>query len=1183
MPRISVVVPIYNVEDYLAPCLESLAQQTMRDLEVIMVDDGSLDSSASIAAAYAEQDPRFRLIQQENGGLGHARNTGLSHASGEFLAFVDSDDVVLRHGYELLLGTLEESGSDIASGNVHRLTSSGTRKSPMFVETFRTRLRGTHVTEYPPLLKDRTAWNKLWRRSFWDEHDFRWPEGVLYEDIALTIPAQVLARAVDVVRAPVYLWRIRDGEEASITQRRIDPKAIRDRHLAVDTASRFLADRGEIGLKHRYDEACAAQDFHYTLQLLDQADDDFRVLFLELVNDYFDRAHPEVFEPLRSIDRLKWHLIRRWRLDEVLDVLRFEKGAGVSRQKVLVSRHRHEGDYPFRTDTSLDIPRDVYRLDQELAINAKVEDVWWEGDTLKVAGFAYVRFVGLPTEEAGAVSLVLEQIRGKGTGRRVKLDRTRVRRPDVTARAGDENYSYDWSGFVASIPVDDLAPPRQWRNATWRLMVTVEGEGVTRTQHLWATSPGRAQRAAPRTYGDVRISPNREDGGFAVRVEIDQARVDLTHVDGDVVELHGTLLEGEVDVATAQLMVFRREGIATLSYPVAFGRVEPDAEHEERRGFVTRLPVVGILRELEVGDMASHNELQGEGVVWDLGLRLTGEGAVIPLLAPDDLSGVSLVVEGREVHLHRTRQGRLAVVERGYRPEVTDLTWAADGTLTLEGRFREPTGAAHEILLETSGLAEPRAFPMTRSGDEFRATLTPAAVPSLAGVLPLTAGSWSVLTRPVGEQGSGTRVTIDPALFPRLPLPYSTGTKDLRLVDTDFDSLQLTVTSDLLPDERGAHHQSRLQQDYPTYVQRGLRDAVLFEGYGGRQYADNPKAIAEEMLRRDTGLELLWTVEDGQTNLPDGLTPVRKNSPEWYEATARSRYVVACTYRTLQWWLTKAPDQVVLQTWHGAPFKQIGFDSERIASLAAPDYLDRLAREIDSWDILLSPNPTATPVLRSAFNYSGELLESGYPRTDVLLRPDAAERGAAVRRDLDIPEGKTVVMYAPTFRDDQRYGRQKFRFDPQFDVDLARDVLGDDYVLLVRTHQRVVDSVSTGDGRFVRNVSAYPDVNELLLATDMLVTDYSSVMFDFAATGRPMAFFTYDLEDYRDRLRGFYFDVERLPGPRLATSKEVVEALADPAGLKRESEEAYRAFTRDFCAFDDGHATERVVTRLLER
>jgi CDP-glycerol glycerophosphotransferase len=151
----------------------------------------------------------------------------------------------------------------------------------------------------------------------------------------------------------------------------------------------------------------------------------------------------------------------------------------------------------------------------------------------------------------------------------------------------------------------------------------------------------------------------------------------------------------------------------------------------------------------------------------------------------------------------------------------------------------------------------------------------------------------------------------------------------------------------------------------------------------------------------------------------------------------------------------------------------------------------------------------------------------------------------------------------------------------RLDLTAARRALGEDHVLLVRRHAKVVDNVPGVDGTFAKDVSSWPDVNELLLATDVLVTDYSSLMFDFANTGRPVLFFTYDLADYRDRLRGFYFDTDRLPGPHLQTSDQVVAAIRDVDRLHAEHAAAYSAFRADFTAWDDGHAATRLVDRVF--
>ncbi|WP_229847339.1 CDP-glycerol glycerophosphotransferase family protein, partial [Kitasatospora griseola] len=240
-------------------------------------------------------------------------------------------------------------------------------------------------------------------------------------------------------------------------------------------------------------------------------------------------------------------------------------------------------------------------------------------------------------------------------------------------------------------------------------------------------------------------------------------------------------------------------------------------------------------------------------------------------------------------------------------------------------------------------------------------------------------------------------------------------------------------------------------------------------------------------------------------------------------------------------------------------------------------YLERLDREVPQWSLLLSPSPFATPELVASFGHRGEVLEGGYPRNDRLARPDPDEV-AAVRRRLRVPPGRRVVLYAPTWRDDRRGAGDRFEVDLHLDLAAARAALGHDHVLLLRPHVHCGGALPDDD--FVRDVADYPDVQDLLLVADVLVTDYSSVMFDFAVTGRPMLFFTYDLEHYRDRLRGFTFDFERhAPGPLLTGSEQVVAALRDldPARYR----ENYRAFRERFCPLDDGGAAARLVDRML--
>ena len=362
MPAISVVVPVYEVESYLEECLQSIAAQSVRDLEVIVVDDGSTDGSADIAGRFAAQDERFRIITQPNQGLGRARNVGLAAADCEAVAFVDSDDVLLPNALELLHGSLQRTGSDLATGNVLRYDGSASRPAQFLKKAFSRNRSRTHVTKFPWLVSDRVAWNKVWRRSFLDRHDLRFSEGVFHEDIPMVVPAHFLARAVDVVAKPVYLWRERADGPQSITQRRLDTRVLLDRLAAVEHVCDFLDGGWPARSRRAYHESVLEEDLRYHLDILPAADEAYQRLFIERANRFLERAGDGIEDRLHPIQRLKWHLVRRGQLPELLEVVAVQQECLRSRPRV-VRGGRVYGDYPFFDDPRLQIPRSVYRLD----------------------------------------------------------------------------------------------------------------------------------------------------------------------------------------------------------------------------------------------------------------------------------------------------------------------------------------------------------------------------------------------------------------------------------------------------------------------------------------------------------------------------------------------------------------------------------------------------------------------------------------------------------------------------------------------------------------------------------------------------------------------------------------------------------------------------------------------------
>ena len=1165
MPRVSVVVPIYNVEAYLGECLDSLAAQTFEDLEIVMVDDGSTDGSAAIAERFAARDPRFTLVSQPNGGLSRARNTGMDVASGEFLAFADSDDVLAPNAYELLLGALDRTGSDFASGNVHRLTSRGTSQARFLARTFaETRLR-THITRHRDLLADRTAWNKLWRRSFWDRHGRRFPEGRTYEDIPVVLPLHFAAQSVDVLEDVVYYWRTREGTDLSITQRRAEPRALENRLLAIEEVHDYLSEHGPRKAKQWYDASVVAADLKYFLNVLDTADDEYRALFLDRVNAFLDGVGRGAYRGLPAIERLKWHLVRRRMLPELLEMLRFEREDLRDTPPVRI-RGAWYADHPFRTDRRLRIPQRLFRVDKELDFSPGLSSVRWEDGRLRVEGWAYVAGVGAPTPSAQHVRLTaLTQGRLRSVRLRVSGIRARassVERPEPPLGAGGEPSDVSWAGFAAEVDPRRLRSAGRWRDHRWDLYITVRVGRVWRSRSVFRVDPARPLRAAEQVVpgGAMVAATPTDSGGMSLQVRTRWATLREHRGDGEGVELTGEVRAA--DGAELRLVARRREGGKPRRYPLTLGDSRPSAR------FSARIPFADLVS----GDAR-------EDGVWDLSLG-GGQGRRIALgFGAEEAVWLH---GGREIALTRSLEGDAVLIARAPGATVERAGWSGDGDgeLELSGAVRARPGP-HELVLLGQRNLQQHVFPLDADASDgrFIARVTPARVASLAGELPLREDAWELHVRRAGDSAAAPVMLAD-GLYEDLPIKTVVGHKPFRLGMAPDGEAILFVQRDLDPDERGMRQQRRLRTGaYGGNRRAPLREAVVYTAFGGRQYSDNPRAIHEELVRRELPLEHLWVVSDGMCRVPDTATVVRASSREHYEAMARSRFVVANDH--FPDWFERRPDQVGLQTWHGTPLKQLGFDVSNLRN-AVRRFERHWDRHVVNWQYVLSPNRFTTPILRRAYAIEGEMLETGYPRNDVLARADRDARGAEIRARLELPADRRVVLYAPTFRDDVRDSRGRFRLEQALDIDRLRAAVGDDTVVLYRKHHYCVDPApATADG-FVRDVSAYPDATELMLAADVLVTDYSSMMFDFANTGRPMLFFTYDLDAYRDEIRGFYFDfAERAPGPLLRTTDELAAALQDLDAVVAEHATRYREFASEFCELDDGHAAARVVDRLF--
>ncbi|MEU4829781.1 bifunctional glycosyltransferase family 2 protein/CDP-glycerol:glycerophosphate glycerophosphotransferase [Streptosporangium sp. NPDC023615] len=1152
----SIIVPIYDVEPYLEACLESLVAQTWADIEVVMVDDGSPDSSAEIAETFAARDARFRLIRQENGGLGTARNTGVRHATGEFLAFVDSDDMLPLTAVETMVCSLTDSGSDLATGNVLRFSGQGVRQSPMHRTIFTGPARRTHVTGAQALLRDRLVTNKLWRRSFWDEHGMSFPEGVLWEDIAVSLPAHFLARAVDVLTTPVYLWREREGESVSITQNRGHVKGIEDRFAAVGSVREFLAGTGRTAHLAAWDRMVLDGDLPNFLQVFDRAGEAFQNRFLDLACAYLEQAGPKVLSLIPAQRRVKWALVRERRLEDLVQVLEWDRTVKPTARVV------GGGVRGYHLNSPVQVGRSLTRMRDELDLRQRVDALDWKGDALVVEGRVSVRYLRTRRRMQQHVFAWLVP---EGPGRRMRLPVT-VRRSLSLVDTGPRRRK-DWCGFRLSIDPDRLPA-----GSTWRIELRVLSRGLLRQGALAQPSPAaRRLEFSERDSGTVAWTEWTAGEEFRLRVERPGGRVTGHRVAEGTLRITGRCgaglgagsATGSAGSGTAPVLrLTRPQGGRERRYPMTVTGDDFEA--------VIALDDVLSERWPDLDPASLEMSALHPGAEWHFDV-VPAEGPARPLIVGAAVERGLYRLRGRDVVLDRSQRGGFVLREQRPTFYVERVEWDEHGHLRLTGAPMRPIDGPAWLVVTSRNRFTERLFPLV----DGTVTVTPEGSDTLAGRLPLPAGTHGFSVRTgLGDM----RVEFRPSA----PLEHISATRTFTFETDVMSEAVFTVGDDLRASGRPKQQRLLREDFYPARRAEPLRPAVLFDSFGGRQFSDSPRAIYEELRGRGADLEFMWLVRDGQVEVPEGVVPVRRYGREFYDALARCRYVV--TNSDLPAWFERRPGQTVVQTWRGTPLKRVGFDVEKVP-FARPDHHERLARTVAQWSHLISPGPWCSSILDSALRFQGEILEIGSPRDDLLIRGGAeavAERAARVRARLGLPEGRKVVLYTPTWRDDKFYSRGRYRLDLHLDLQRMADELGGEYVFLLRKHPTVTDRVPRTGTDLVRDVSVYPDVQELYLVADMLVTDYSSAMFDFAVTGRPLLFYTYDLERYRDEVRGFYFDFEaEAPGPLLRTTDELIAAVRDAGDTHVEYRRAYEAFTARFCPLEDGHAAARAVDRLF--
>ena len=362
---------------------------------------------------------------------------------------------------------------------------------------------------------------------------------------------------------------------------------------------------------------------------------------------------------------------------------------------------------------------------------------------------------------------------------------------------------------------------------------------------------------------------------------------------------------------------------------------------------------------------------------------------------------------------------------------------------------------------------------------------------------------------------------------------------------------------------------------------------IFFEAYNGRNYACSPKALYEYMIKskKFNDYKFVWAfknVNQHKILKNKNTIVVKTNSKEYFKYLSLSKYWIVNSLIDVS--IKKKKNQIYLQCWHGTPLKKLRYDIEVKGAVLNTISEIRKRNDLDAikFDYFISPSKFCTEKFISAFNLKklgkdNIIVEKGYPRNDYLFNYKKEDIDK-IKKLLKLPKGKKVILYAPTFRDNQHTSGVGYTYNLGINFDKMQKELSKDYIILFRTHYFVSNSFDFSKyDKFIYDVSKYDDINELYIISDLLITDYSSVFFDFANLKKPMLFYMYDLDDYKNNLRDFYFDLSILPGPIVKQEDDLIKEIKNIDNYDELYHDKYIKFNEKFNYLDDGKSTERVV------
>lgn len=1173
-PLVSVIVPIYNVENYLDECLQSISNQNYANVEILAINDGSTDKSLEVAQEYAKRDDRVRVFDKENEGLGATRNFGIRHAKGKYLTFVDSDDAVTARGISLMVESLENSKSFFAIGSLERFNSKETWIPQWVSQVHETDRTEIIASDFLPVIFDVYACNKLFRKDSWEETVGYFPEGILYEDQKLMTSLFINDVPFNILSDVVYRYRSRDDQSA-ITQNKTDINDLRERVNVAKSVEAVITDRARSSLYNKWYAKLLSDDLYWYYREVPRATAQFAEELQTAVKYFSGNVTPEILALMPFDRRLMYLALANGTLEDFHHVLMFFQQYGSYYQMT----RTQDGNFVASSNVERELSFTISD-EAKMICNDNIQHNLTALNQINNAdGSVDIEYLGF-------------------------IENSDLRPTELfTAQLIDQN---------TKMPIHELEIISS-KNP--------EANGLTKNSFIdYTDSVFRIHLSAELLSFCEQKSTSSTNDNFALQIKSKISNEVLPTANTSVYfDFHG-FMPGTI--SNDGLRFEFKESKKHLLVSIVRPAIVLDSVAYEDRNLVFSMSINDDADKYW-REAISRNELRlvaknSKEKLFDVAVTETDGCATAVATLPLPRNNATQNLEAYDLVLQSGRMLETLLISRAakneYYPPHFALVFASDGHATIE-KFVQ-----FGIVTEFHTNEDP--FEFVVSGQVFfDMAYVRQSVPSFALVgkegniypssvsydaadctfvakFPLTTCNAYGQTT-TWKSGSYILQALQPANS-KLPasiwLRSEVGNSGRIRSTTYTDYARIVVTTSpgakalnirLLPPLKSSDVGKYAQHNhFVTYMQdredgNTLEQAVFFESFNGNTISDTPKAISRELLKQRPDLVQYWSVKDRSIAVPEGTIPLVRSTKEWWEKLSTSKYLVSNNNFPSQF--RKHPEQIYVETWHGTPLKKIGNDvpSGNLSLL----YRDLMKREGEQyWNYFLAQSKWAGDVMEKAFDHKAERIDLGYPRNCDLFGQAALNSRANTRKYYGISDNTRVVLYAPTWRDNIKAANKHYDKVTYLDFKMLEKEFGTNTIILVRGHMNTIDSGRLITGRNVIDVTDYPDINDLINASDLLITDYSSVMFDYINTFKPIIYLAPDFTLYRDVTRGFYFDfADAAPGPIVKSTKEVITWLKDIDKLHRIYSWKYRSFRKRFAPNDGPDVTTEVVNRIFAK